>query len=290
MDIRQLRYFIAIVEEGNITAAAKRLHIAQPPLSQQLKIMEEELGVTLMERQGKRSEVTDAGQALYKHALQITSLFIEGIKEIEEIGQGIQGQIHIGVNTLSSYPLSQYLLRFKEEYPEVTYKIIQSDSPHLGELIETRELDLAIVRLPISEEKFHCISIEKDTFAAVFPKNMDIPALSLDIRDIASYPLILPSIEGLGIHTMITKEFTRLHLKPNVIGECSDIALLLQLVSSGFGVSIVPQSVLAVHPGLGVHSIELTDTQLESEAAVIWLKDRYLSKAAEQFIKLLRHQ
>ncbi|MBM7691310.1 DNA-binding transcriptional LysR family regulator [Peribacillus deserti] len=287
MDIRQLRYFIAIVEEGNITAAAKRLHIAQPPLSQQLKLMEEELGVILLERQGKKSEVTDAGHALYKHALQITSLFTEGIKEIKEIGQGIQGQIHIGVNTLSSFPLSQYLLKFQEKYSNVTYKIIQSDSPHLTELIEERELDLAIVMLPISEEIFHSVSIEKDSFAAVFPNNMNIENPSLNIMDIAQYPLILPSIEGLGIHTMITKEFNRLNLEPNIIGECSDIALLLQLVSSGFGVSIVPQSVLAVHPGICVHSIELTDTQLESEAAVIWLKDRYLSKAAEQFIRLL---
>ncbi|WP_026695721.1 LysR family transcriptional regulator [Peribacillus kribbensis] len=287
MDIRQLRYFIAIVEEGSISAASRRLHIAQPPLSQQLKQMEEELGVILLERSGKKPEITEAGHALYKHAVKMTSLMSEGVQEIKEIGQGIQGQLHIGVNTLSSYSLSRYLLEFKERYPNVTYKIIQSDSPHLGKLIESRQLDLAIVRVGTQDEHFHYKVLERDYFAAIFPKGSEFGTDSMDIRQASSHPLILPSVEGLGIHSMIMKEFKRLGLKPEIIGECSDMALLLQLVSSGFGTSIVPKSVLDVHPGIPVTHAELTNTRLESAAAAVWPKHRYLSKAAERFISLL---
>ncbi|WP_409288041.1 LysR family transcriptional regulator [Peribacillus sp. SCS-37] len=288
MDLRQLRYFIAIVEEGSISGAARRLHLAQPPLSHQLKLMEEELGVILLERQGKKSEITDAGKALYKHALQMTSLMEEGMKEIKEIGTEVRGVLHIGVNTLSSFPLSQFLLRFQRKYPHVHYKIVQSDSPHLSDLIEDRSLDLAIIRLPAKEEIFEFISIEEDTFVAVFPEDFSISGDSFDIKEISRFPLILPSIEGLGIHSMIMKEFTRLGISPQLIGECSDIALLLQLVASGFGISIVPRSVLSVHPGLKVREAELSETELRSDAAVIWLKNRYLSRAAEEFLAMIR--
>ncbi|WP_409298974.1 LysR family transcriptional regulator [Peribacillus sp. SCS-26] len=288
MDLRQLRYFIAIVEEGSISGAARRLHLAQPPLSHQLKLMEEELGVILLERQGKKSEITDAGNALYKHALQMTSLMEEGMKEIKEIGTEVQGVLHIGVNTLSSFPLSQFLLKFQRKYPHVHYKIVQSDSPHLSELIENRSLDLAIIRLPAKEEIFEFISIEEDTFVAVFPEDFAVSGDSFDIKEISSFPLILPSIEGLGIHSMIMEEFTRLGITPQLIGECSDIALLLQLVAAGFGISIVPRSVLSVHPGLKVREAELAETELRSDAAVIWLKNRYLSKAAEEFLAMIK--
>ena len=95
MDIRQLRYFIAIVEEGKISAAAERLHMSQPPLSQHLKALEEELGTTLVERSGKPFEVTEAGKTLYKYALQMVALMEEAKTEAKEVGNGASGKLNI---------------------------------------------------------------------------------------------------------------------------------------------------------------------------------------------------
>lgn len=129
MDIRQLRYFIAIVEERKISAAARRLHLSQPPLSQQLKAMEEELGSKLVERSGKYLVVTEAGKALYKYALQLDQLMEEAKMEVREVGNGLNGRLTIGVNTFSVAELPEILYHFHKLYPKVTYKIRRM-SPH----------------------------------------------------------------------------------------------------------------------------------------------------------------
>lgn len=95
MDIKQLTYFLAIAEEGNISAAAKKLHISQPPLSLQLKLLEEELGVVLLERGARKSTLTDAGRLLYKHARYILQLVENAEREIQDFGNGIQGTLRL---------------------------------------------------------------------------------------------------------------------------------------------------------------------------------------------------
>ena len=96
MDIKQLKYFIAIAEEGSISKAAKRLHMAQPPLSQQLKAMESELGVELFERSTRKLEITSSGQAMYHKAKQILKLMDIAIKEVKDISDGLAGKLSIG--------------------------------------------------------------------------------------------------------------------------------------------------------------------------------------------------
>src|SRR4051812_49134326 len=100
MDIKQLRYFIAIAEEKNITAAANVLHMSQPPLSMQLKQLEEELGVKLFERNGKSMELTDKGNVLYNRALSLVNSVEEIKNELQETEEGKRGVLAVGINTI----------------------------------------------------------------------------------------------------------------------------------------------------------------------------------------------
>lgn len=287
MDIRQLRYFIAIAEERQITAAAKRLHMAQPPLSQQLHLMERELGVTLLERQGRRLELTEAGRLLYKHALHITKLFEESQIEVKEAGSGLTGKLSIGVNTLSDGRLPELLRKFREKFPAITYKIQQNESAQLCKLVKERAIELAIVRFPLDLGDFSIRHLREERFYYVTSGRrspLDGNAVSFD--QIGQEPLILPSTEGLGVYQMIVEEFARHGMKPNVLSECSDIAMLLELVSSDFAATLVPESVLRLHRGFDVQVYELAGTHIASSSVLIWLKDHYLSKAAQNFIGL----
>lgn len=110
MDIKQLKYFIAIAEEGSISKAAKRLHMAQPPLSQQLKALEAELGIELFERHTRKLEITSAGQAMYHKAKQILQLMDITIKEVKDINDGLAGKLSIGTVSLAgaTFYLSLY--------------------------------------------------------------------------------------------------------------------------------------------------------------------------------------
>ncbi len=287
MDIRQLRYFIAIAEEGQITGAAKRLNMAQPPLSQQLKQMEDELGVTLMERSGKRMELTEAGLTLYRQALNIVHQMDEALSEVKETGEGIRGSLSIGVSALSAYFLPEQIRLFQQQYPLITYKVWKGDTQLLSQWLERRTIEVAIVRLPHSLTNCSTIPLEEESFVLIVPAGSPHSGLrEIHMRDIAEIPLIMPSIPGLGIYDLIVKEFSTLGALPNVICECPDISLIVSMVGAKVGASIVPRSAWETHGSEQIHGIEIAGTAISSSAAVVWQTGRHLSKAAKRFIEM----
>src|SRR5579875_2326548 len=119
MDIRQLRYFVAIAETGQVTAAARRLKIAQPPLSQQLKLMEDELGVSLFERDRRQMILTEEGKVLYQRALDILQMFDESIREVQDLSSTVHGTLAIGCTLYGSPLLLRAVKQLRASYPEL---------------------------------------------------------------------------------------------------------------------------------------------------------------------------
>ncbi|MBC6973439.1 LysR family transcriptional regulator [Bacillus sp. Xin] len=288
MDIRQLRYFIAIVEERQISAAAHRLHISQPPLSQHLKAMEQELGTKLVERSGKFLELTQAGQALYKYALQMTQLLEEAKMEVKGVGDGITGRLTLGVNTLSVVGLPQLMQQFHERYPRVTYKIQQNESAQLCQLVRDRVVELAIIRLPLMLDDFSVIHLHTEPFYFITSKKQQLANHKITLEEMKKSPLILPSTEGLGVYNMILDLFSKYELCPNVIAECSDISVLLDLVASDFGASIVPETVIQRYKDYPIQAFKIADTDLTASTGLIWLKHHELSSIAQNFVNLYK--
>lgn len=289
MDIRQLRYFIAIVEEGKISAAAKRLNLSQPPLSQQLKTMEEELGSKLVERNGRFMEVTEAGKALYKYALQMDQLMEEAKIEVKAVGDGVNGSLKIGINTFSVAELPKILHQFQQQYPKITYKIQQNESSQLCNLVRNRIVELAIIRMPLELDDFSVLHLQNEPFYFVTSKKQKRLEQDVTLADIQDYPLVLPSTDGLGVHYLILEAFSRFQLHPNIVGECSDITLLMDLISSDFCASIVPETVLKRHNGYSIHARKIASTsELSAPFGLIWLKNHSLSRSAQNFVELLK--
>ncbi|WP_248926180.1 LysR family transcriptional regulator [Paenibacillus hamazuiensis] len=290
MDIRQLRYFIAIVEERTVSAAAKRLHLSQPPLSQQLKAMEEELGIKLVEKSGKYLEVTEAGKKLYAYALQMAQLMEEATAEVKEVGNGVNGTLAIGVNTFSVAELPEILEQFRKIYPKVTYKIQQNESAHLCRLVRDRTVELAFVRLPLELGDDICVlHLYTEPFYFITSDKQKRIGHNVSLADVQDLPLLLPSTQGLGVHYLIQEAFSRLHLHPNIAGECSDISLLMSLVASDFCASIVPETLLKRHKGYAVYAQKISDAaEMSSPVGLIWLKNHRLSSSAQNFIDLFK--
>jgi LysR family transcriptional regulator, salicylic acid-responsive activator of bsdBCD len=287
MDIRQMRYFIAIAEEKNITAAANRLHMSQPPLSLQLKQMEEELGVMLVERNGKKLELTDKGEVLYRHALNIVHSFEEVKNELQETDEGRKGNLSIGINTLSVPEFPDWIEQFHAVYPLVYLRVVQNDSAYLTELVKNRLIELALIRLPLPNLDVNYLHLYNEPFVFVCRKQGED---SITIEDISTFPLILPSTEGLGSYNIIHEAFSREQLPLNVVCECSDMKVLMELVSSGIGSTIVPKSVFQSYGHSSLFAREIKDSALISSVGLIWLKQHYLSQPARHFIDLIKKQ
>lgn len=285
MDIRQMRYFIAIAEEKNITAAAHKLHMSQPPLSLQLKQMEEELGVMLVERHGKKLELTDKGELLYRHALNIVHAFEEVKNELQETDEGRKGNLSIGINTLSVPEFPEWLEAFHASYPLVYLRIVQNDSAYLAELVKNRTIELGLVRLPLANQDLNYLHLYNESFIFICRQN---EKEKISMEEISHVPLILPSTEGLGSYSIIHDAFTKAQLPLQVISECSDMNVLMQLVSSGIGSTIVPESVFQSYGHPNLFAREITDAGLRSSVGLIWLKQHHLSRPARNFIDLVK--
>ncbi|MGM0852123.1 MAG: LysR family transcriptional regulator [Bacillota bacterium] len=285
LDIKQLRYFMAIVEEKTILAAAKRLHMSQPPLSQQLRTMEEDLGVSLFYRRGRKLLITEAGRALYQHAYQMIKLLEAAEAEVKEIGSGEKGKLRIGVNTLSDIDLPNILTEYEKNFPNITYNIHQNESSQLIHLLELREIDAALIRLPFSADNMAKVVLQNEPFYYI----TSVPTSSHDtitLEDIVHHPLILPSTQSLGLYEMIVQSFISMGLTPNVKAECSDTVLLANLVEQGFASSIVPHSALQVFKYKDVQLLEIENMN-NASYGIVWKKDFYLPKTTREFIRLV---
>ncbi|APO47127.1 LysR family transcriptional regulator [Paenibacillus xylanexedens] len=295
MDIKQCRYFIAIAEEKQITAAARRLHMAQPPLSQQLKLMEEELGVILFERKGRMMELTQAGRSFYDYAVTLTKYMEEAVMEMQSFRHGIRGKLAIGINTISDRLIPQALQQFRTTHPQVTYKIQQNESAQLCRLLEDGKVELACVRMPVQTERYEVLHLPQEPLFYISSTPLDSPTelglgaeMGTYFEQLTGIPLLLPSTEGLGMFELILDKFREHLVTPSIMGECSDINMLLELVRLGFASSIVPHTVLQLYHEHPFHVYRIQDQHSTVGSALVWLQNRYLSKPAQHFVQLVQ--
>lgn len=296
MDIRQLRYFLAIVKEEQITRAAKTLNMEQPPLSRQLKLMEEELGLKLFDRDKKQLHLTQAGSVLEKKAKSLLQQLDETMTEIKEINLGISGTLSIGsaFSCISLLPLP--IQKFQVQYPHVTFKILEGDQSILSEYLQDRVIELGVTRLPFESnhdaESYSIAPLRADPFVLVLPQQWSLSKSrkSIRIKEITDLPLLsLKSDKTTKLHEKIVAECRRYGFEPKIIGECSSVAIIISLVVAGIGATILPKSVMSSFPISEIDMLDISDTSFLSEVGVVWLQNRYLSKSARHFIKLLQN-
>ncbi|WP_054955331.1 LysR family transcriptional regulator [Paenibacillus dakarensis] len=290
MDIRQMKYFLAIAKEGQVTRAAKVLNMEQPPLSRQLKLMEEELGVKLFDRTSKRLNLTDAGELLRQRAEHLLAQFDETLREIKEMEEGVKGVLSLGsvVSCISLLPPRIQL--FRDAYPEVTFKIAEGDHVYLGELLQKRAIELILARLPfegLSKEHYEVLPLPSDPYVAVIPSSWvsKIGKTSVKMKELAPFPfLTLKTDKTIRMHEQVMNECKRHGFEPKIICECSSVAIIMSLIASGIGATIFPKSVMSSFPVSVVKMLHIEDADFQSDVGILWLKDHYLSKSARRFI------
>ncbi|WP_017811073.1 LysR family transcriptional regulator [Paenibacillus shenyangensis] len=289
MDIRQLHYYCTIIEEGQITRAARTLHMAQPPLSQQLRLMEEELGVVLIHREGKRWEVTQAGQRLYERARHLLREMENIQQEISDVDQGLTGSITIGTSSICISRVSRHISEFHRDYPEVYHKILYGDTSHLEELLHQHKIDFALLLLPVEDERdYEIMPLSDDPFVAVVPREWTelCQTESLTLEQIAEYPLLLARrMSGEGAYENIIGEFEQRQLQPRVVLDCPDISALFSFAAAGMGLTLIPESEIQQVYADRLCVIPLQQAIIRTRPALVWLKSRYMSKAARQLIQ-----
>ncbi len=287
MDIRQLLYFTTIAEEGSISAAAKKLHLSQPPLSYQMKLLEEELHLPLIERSARGIALTEAGRVLYKRAQGILELSELTRKEMLAMASGFTGTLHIGTVSSSGASLLGWRIpAFHQKYPQIGFAIHEGNTFELMEMLESGLIELAIVRTPFHNDQLNCLYLSPEPMiaagaASFFPAGMPSgQPISLELLGHA--PVILyRRFEKILLSLCEQKGIT-----PQVFCIADDARTTLMWAEAGLGVAVVPQSAYRIMPHHNMVYGELSEEDLHTRIAAVCKKGCSLSWAAQQFLEI----
>ncbi|TWC71098.1 LysR family transcriptional regulator [Herbaspirillum sp. SJZ099] len=266
IDLRLLRYFIAVAEEGHLTKAAQRIGIQQPPLSQQIRVLEKELGVTLFNRMPRGMELTESGAALLDDARAILAQVDATVAGVRRIAQGKMGRIAVGfTESASLHPFVPAVIRaFRAAAPDVALTVEETNTAELVEAIRKKQLDLAFVRSPVGDATgivMETVLVEE--MVAALPADHRLAGKghkkSIALSALADESFIMtrrPS--GPGLYDTIIAACRSAGFSPRVTQEARKNLSTLSLVAAGLGVAVIPASMMHVSAE-GVTYLKLND-------------------------------
>ncbi|MDO4848356.1 MAG: LysR family transcriptional regulator [Coriobacteriia bacterium] len=268
MNLKQLEYFIAIAEEHQITAAARRLHISQPPLSYELAKLEKELGVQLVVRGPRSVSLTEAGKVLYERATRLVALARATEREVANVGSGAGGTITLGVDpSCAGLMPADRLLDLRRRFPNVEFEVRESATPGVMDLLDGSIADIGVVRTPFKSDGLRCRFAAAEPLVAVMPPSMEVGTeAACTVDDLFGTPLIvnrrlLPEVEK-------AFEITGGELRVAITVDDPRTAALW--AREGMGVALVPRSLIRV-TDTGEQFIKTVESrELETRPAVIW--------------------
>jgi DNA-binding transcriptional LysR family regulator len=257
LDLRLLRYFQTVAEEGHMTRAAARLGLQQPPLSQQIKALEVQLGLQLFERHPKGVRLTEAGRLLKVEVDKILRDMADMQQRMSRLAQGEQGRVTVGfTSSAAAHRFTPAALReCRRRYPDITLELSEANAADITAAVLAHRLDCGLIRVPVAqpaELQFEILFREPVMLALPVDHHLlqgrpAKPCLSL--VDLHDEPLILARRPGApGLYANLLAQCEALGVKPRIAAEVDRMMSNLNLVAAGAGISVVPASMQGTHP------------------------------------------
>ena len=291
MELHQLRYLVLVAEERNFTRAAARANVAQPALSRQVRKLEDELGVPLVDRTSRRVRMTEHGAALVERARRVLDEIDQARAQVRDVKQLLGGRVVIGLTpTTGSLDVVDVLGAFHAEHPAVELSLREDLSVTLADRLRADEIDLAflsgISRTARAQLTLH--SLAKEPLVAVLPPEHRLARRSnLRIRELREERLIAFP-EGATIRATVFAAAGRAGFVPRIAFETYDLHRVRALVAHGLGVAVVPRSD-AVGPGHEIAIVPLLGRDMHYELLLAWRTARRLVPAAARLLQQVTH-
>lgn len=288
MEIRVLRYFLAVAREGSITAAANYLHLTQPTLSRQLKDLEEELGQTLLIRKSHRVTLTPEGMLLRKRAEEIIAMVDKTQSEFVSLGNTVSGDVYIGGGeTRVMGEIAAVIRDIQEAFPAIHFHLYSGNAQDVTERLDKGLLDFGVLIQPADLSRYQSLQLKgKDQWGVLMPKDSPLAAKKaiqkedlLDLPLICSRQAICRHINGNAFSHWFGEDFERL----NIVSTFNLIYNAALLVEAGAGYAISLDGLTDTSRDSALCFRPLSP-KLESRLAIVWKKDQVFSPAAQLFL------
>jgi DNA-binding transcriptional LysR family regulator len=291
MDLRRLRYFVVVAEERSISRAARRLHVAQPPLSAQLQGLERELGVPLFTRHRRGVELTAAGAELVLHANRLLGDVDAATEAVRLIGRGQTGRLALAfVPALAVSCLPGLLRLLRDDLPNVVLDLYQTDRDQVTQRVSAGHADAGLVYLSpdgpeIGTRDLEVAVIDRVPMVAFVPH--DHPMAAGDRADLATltdHTLLIPSLTGRGALVDGARHACRLtHIKPGAERAVAGVSTTVGLVAAGLGIALLPANTPLLP---GVVALPLRQHLPPVETAVLWRRGEAATPVLARFLRL----
>lgn len=290
MELRQLRYLVALAEERNFTRAAEREHIAQPALSQQIRRLEETAGLPLVERSTRHVAMTEAGNLLVARARRILAELDAADAELQSLAGVQTGHVTVGtIHTMGPIDVSLALAIFHDRHPGVELTIREQSSEELAEMLRIDELDLAFLSVtePIESRGLALAQLISEELVVVLPVDHKLAGRRrVRMAELAGEQFISYR-SGSRLRELLLAAGDQAGFEPRVTLELNESQRIRRLVARRMGVAILPRSD-AEAPGAEVATVKLIDPSLRRDITLAWREDRRHAPAAAEFLRLSR--
>ena len=275
MDLRRLRYFVAVAEELHFGRAAQRLNISQPPLSVQIRTLEREIGAPLLIRTQRRVELTEAGRVLLEEARRLLGQAEAAVIHVRRAAEGTVGRLTIGfVSTVDYSILPPLVRRFRQKYPGISLKLLELTGDRQQALLQSGELDLGLSILPSPASDLTMRPVFREPLIAAVPASHPLAARRrAALRSLAAEPFIqFPRELAPGLYDLAIAACQKAGFTPNLSQEAIQMQTILGLVAAGLGVAVVPRCMSKLQRA-DVHYLSLDARGFEVETVALWHSD-----------------
>ncbi len=289
LEHRQLRYFIAVAEELHFGRAANRLHMSQPPLSQQIRQLEEELGTELFERNQRSVKLTFAGEVFLEQARAAIDKLEEAVSTVRAAARGEAGFVRVGYTTAGAYAVIPPLMQsFKQRHPQVEVALFESLSTDQMRDLHENRLDIGIVRPSVDWPGLTGEKLMEERLVVALPSDDALASQSIvDIAALNERAFIGFTQRATYFHRMIESVLVEARVTPRFVQRATQTHAVAALVGAGLGVAIVPDTTARVHLDRVVYRPLHADHLPHPELHLVWRRDS-LTPAARNFLACAR--
>ena len=291
MELRHLRYFVTLAEEMNFTRAAERLMIAQPPLSRQIRDLEEELGAPLFIREHHSLKLTEEGALFRDYATRILALSEESIADVRNMNRGLHGMLYLAeVEGKGPHLTAEWISGFSRQYPNVQYTLWNGNSDEVVNRIHKGLSDVGLIMEPYEPKGIHSYQVYSEPWIAMFPADHPLARSDSDtipIRKLADCVLIIPSRDSRlrEISDWLGSDGSM----PHVVARIANVITAYELCRQGLGVAIYPAAatdIITDHKSVRVKTI--SDKGIRASYVLIWSAEHPLTNVAQKFVDHVR--
>jgi DNA-binding transcriptional LysR family regulator len=287
MELRQLRYLVALADEGNFTRAARREHVAQPALSQQIRRLEAELGLPLVDRTTRRASLTEAGEILVERARRALAEIQAGEAELQELAGVRSGRVAIGaMQTLGPFDLPLLLALYHRRYPEVELAVYEGASEELARRLRSDELDVAFLSVTrrIKGEGLKFKRLATEEVVAVLPHDHPLASRKRVRLEELAEERFIAFREGAMLRSLLVDAAHEAGFEPRIAFESNEVGRIRRMVARGLGVSLLPLTEVA--DSRSVAYLRLVEPPLSRDVTLVWRADRRHGPAAREFLEM----